>query len=76
MVFDRALGVMKRVLASEGCAFDANNAKGKRGIWTARDVRRRVRCVWGCCWLHEQQQQHKYTLHAVMFVFWLPATPT
>lgn len=28
MVFDRALGVMKRVLAAEGCAFDANNAKG------------------------------------------------
>lgn len=30
MVFDRALGVMKRVLAAEGCAFDANNAKGER----------------------------------------------
>lgn len=31
MVFDRALGVMKRVLAADGHAFDANNAK--RGWW-------------------------------------------
>ena len=35
MVFDRALGVMRRVLAAEGKAYDANNAEGERR-WAAQ----------------------------------------